>query len=321
MFVTVNICTYNRAALLRQTLEQFVTLEIPAGVSWELLVVNNCCTDETDRVLAEFSHRLPLVVLHEKRAGKCYALNTAVASARGELILFTDDDVLVEPQWLSNYVRAASQWPDAAIFGGEITPWFERTPPAWVKRNLASLHGPFVINIPRNEDAPLMPGASPFGANMAARTSIMRQFRFDPRLGPKGRGMRKGDDTEMVRAILEAGHTGRWVHGATLKHFVVAERMRTRYLYDFYRAHSEVVSEIERTQGSEQRFPWWAVRMWCEETCVRFLTAPTRSDRWFSALRKSAFAHGRLRGYYSANRLAKLNVASSDNPPTPIPAD
>ena len=54
MFVTVAICTWNRAALLNQCLQQMTQLKIPDGVQWELVVVNNNCTDTTDSVLGRW---------------------------------------------------------------------------------------------------------------------------------------------------------------------------------------------------------------------------------------------------------------------------
>src|SRR5581483_541916 len=107
MHVTVAICTWNRCKLRDQTLAQFQNLRIPEGVTWELLVVNNNCTDQTDLVLENYRSRLPLRRLFEPKQGHCHARNCAVAAATGELLLWTDDDVLVNPEWLAAYVAAA----------------------------------------------------------------------------------------------------------------------------------------------------------------------------------------------------------------------
>ena len=56
----------------------------------------------------------------------------AARAARGELIICTDDDVLVSPGWLSAYLVAAPHWPDASFFGGTIDPWFQVEPPRWI---------------------------------------------------------------------------------------------------------------------------------------------------------------------------------------------
>src|SRR5262249_21230021 len=116
--VSVIICTWNRARLLDMTLEHFARLRVPAGVEWELVVVNNNSTDDTDAVLQRHEGRLPLRRLFEPRPGKSFAANLALAEARSDLILWTDDDVHVDPDWLAEYVAAARAWPDASFFGG-----------------------------------------------------------------------------------------------------------------------------------------------------------------------------------------------------------
>src|SRR5262245_59034882 len=125
MRISVVICTWNRAALLDQPLAHFANLRIPAGTDWELILVNNRCTDATDEVLARHDDRLPLVRLYEDRPGKSFAANRAVDHGSGELLLWTDDDVLVDPGWLEAYVRAAEQYPHATFFGGTVEPLFE----------------------------------------------------------------------------------------------------------------------------------------------------------------------------------------------------
>lgn len=96
MFHSVAICTWNRAALLRQTLENMTKLLIPPGVEWELLVVNNNCSDATDEVIDSFSARLPIRRVFEAKPGLSNARNAAVRQARGEYVLWTDDDICVE---------------------------------------------------------------------------------------------------------------------------------------------------------------------------------------------------------------------------------
>jgi glucosyl-dolichyl phosphate glucuronosyltransferase len=296
MHVTVAICTWNRAKLLDQTLTQMRNLRIPEGITWELLVVNNNCTDGTDAVLDRHADVLPLRRLLERKQGLCNARNCAVAAATGELLLWTDDDVLVDPGWLAAYVRASREWPDAAVFGGQIDPWFETPPPQWIQRNLTGLHGPFVIMTGREADEPMARGAVPFGANMAFRTEVLRRFPFDPALGRCGKGMRGGDDTGKCEEILKAGHSGRWVRGARVQHFVVRKRLTAAYLYRYFCGHQETLAMLG-PENTGQNVPWWAIRLWCESTVIRLVTAPLRTDAWFRAMRRAAFANGQIRGY------------------------
>src|SRR5580692_9336325 len=75
MLLSVAICTWNRAKLLDQTLTKMGELRIPDGVTWELLVVNNNCTDDTSRVVASAANALPVKEVFEKKLGQSHARN------------------------------------------------------------------------------------------------------------------------------------------------------------------------------------------------------------------------------------------------------
>src|SRR5208283_1040221 len=100
MDISLAICTFNRAESLDRTLAHLDTLRIPEGLEWELLVVNNGCTDHTDEVIARHQKRLPLRRLFEPKRGLSPARNLAIDSARGGFIFWTDDDALPHPDWL-----------------------------------------------------------------------------------------------------------------------------------------------------------------------------------------------------------------------------
>jgi len=120
--VTVAICTWNRSQSLQHTLEGFARIAIPSETDWELLVVNNNCTDRTDEVIRVFQGRLPVRRIFEGRPGLSHARNRAIAEATGNYIIWTDDDVTVCEGWLSAYVDAFRRWPEAAIFGARLSP-------------------------------------------------------------------------------------------------------------------------------------------------------------------------------------------------------
>ena len=108
MRVTVAICTWNRAHLLRQTLEQLTGVRIPDGLQWEVLVIDNNSTDDTQQVIRKFDEVLPIRSVMEAVPGQCNARNRALVESDSELILWTDDDVLVAPDWIEEFVRAAA---------------------------------------------------------------------------------------------------------------------------------------------------------------------------------------------------------------------
>lgn len=145
MFVTVAICTFDRAESLRRTLDSLAAMRVASDLTWELIVVNNNSTDHTDKVVEGYRDRLPLRCEFEPRAGHSNARNCAIAVARGEYIVWTDDDVIVDAGWLAAYADAFRRWPGAVVFGGRIRPRYEPPVVKWIAESERVLGGPFAI--------------------------------------------------------------------------------------------------------------------------------------------------------------------------------
>lgn len=236
MLITIAICTHNRAALLRETLFTLTEMVPAPGSTWELLVVNNGCTDDTSAVLREFSCNLPLRVFYEATLGLSNARNCAVAAASGEYIIWTDDDVRVSPKWMHEYVSAFRQHPRAWFFGGPIEPIFELVPPAWLLEVLPQVRNVFAARELGDEGFQINGHPLPFGANLAVRTTCQRQFLYNPQLGQQAGQLMVGEETEMLCAMLQKGGTGWWVPGARVKHFIPRNRQHWKYLQEYWYA-------------------------------------------------------------------------------------
>jgi glycosyltransferase involved in cell wall biosynthesis len=296
MLYSVAICTWNRARLLDRTLTALRELRVPAGADWELLVVNNNCTDQTDEVIDAHRKRLPLRRICETRQGLSHARNTAVTAARGEMILWTDDDVLVDPDWLTRYARAARRWPDAVYFGGLIEPWFETSPPAWVSANLNALEGMLVIRNLGAVEGPFEEGESPFGANMAFRREVFEGRAFDPALGRCARDCILGDEVTFIGGLRRAGCQGVWVPGARVRHFVSGERLTRSYLWAYFHGLGRTAIRTEGIPAGRRvgGVPRWlygrCVRLWLRSCLQRFLRRPT----WVASYLRAAHAGGMI---------------------------
>lgn len=230
MLVTVAICTWNRAAALRRALGSLALLEIPDGVRLELLVIDNGSSDDTPAVLSEHASALPLRSLAEPQPGLSHARNRAAAEARGELILWTDDDVEVEPAWLAAYAEASHRHPDASFFGGATLPRFEQPPPAWIAQSWEQLADTWAIRALPPEPAPIDPSRLPVGANFAIRAELQRRHAYDPRLGRRGGELMGGEETALMRELLADGRSGWWVPAARVHHAIPPERLTESYL-------------------------------------------------------------------------------------------
>lgn len=297
MRVTVVVCTWNRAKLLDKTLATLHELKIPEGVEWELLVVNNNCSDQTDVVLQEHQGSLPLRRLFEPNPGHSRARNLAILESKGDLILWTDDDVLVHPNWLSEYVRASKLWPDAGYFGGTIEPLYEVDPPRWVVENTESLEGMLVVRDFGTTERYLVGSEQPWGANMAFRREVFRHLVFDPRLGLKGDGVIRGDESFLISKLRREGVAGIWVPGARVKHFVPASRLTNQYLWNF---HVGIGRTLRRINGREETSrTWFGSPRWLYRMVVEFLLCATwrramgRTD-WVWPYTRAAYCWGEI---------------------------
>jgi glycosyltransferase involved in cell wall biosynthesis len=299
MRLTVAVCTWNRSALLEQTLSALGALRVPAGLSWECLVVANQCTDATGAVVDAAAARLPIRLVHERCLGLSYARNTAVAAATGDYILWIDDDVLVDPEWLAEYAAAVSANPEMAFFGGPIRPWFPAPPPRWLTAALPSVGNALSLLDYGSDPIALEGDRLPFGANFAIRTDVQRRHLYNPLLGRRGTRLRSGEETAVLARVLAEGGRGMWVPGAALRHFVSAERQTRRYLRRYY-FHNGASHSLHGYRDTERQFlgrPLWLWREAIVNELDYQLRRPFTSPAvWGSHLRRATTAWGQLYG-------------------------
>jgi glycosyltransferase involved in cell wall biosynthesis len=105
--ISVVLASHNGAATLPLTLAALRDVVLPEG-GVEIIAVDNASSDQTRDLLEAAREVLPLVVVCEPRQGKSFALNRALESVRGDLVVFTDDDVLPVPGWLQAYAAGAA---------------------------------------------------------------------------------------------------------------------------------------------------------------------------------------------------------------------
>jgi glycosyltransferase involved in cell wall biosynthesis len=236
--VTVIICTRNRADQLGKVLESACHLSIPPDLSWELIVVDNGSSDNSSELARGYSGRLPLRTVREERPGLSIARNRGTAEARGNYICWTDDDVLLDPGWLSAYVTAFHKRPEAAVFGGRIVPALESPTPAWFA---AAQHTWPITTVLSKRDfsgeispATFEQGHAPYGANFAVRALEQKQYQYSSDLGVSPLHRRVGEETDLIYRILKAGGRGWWVPEASVTHVIPPRRQTLRYVYEYF---------------------------------------------------------------------------------------
>lgn len=228
--LTVAICTYNRAASLEHTLFALALQQVPAELNWETILVDNNSTDETRAVAARFEQegRPPyLRYVFEGQQGLSHARNRAIAESRGDILLFTDDDVRPEPDWIARLVtQMDAHGCDGA--GGWIGPIWEKEPPAWLTEQFYGF-----LAIRPDDKGPQLITADcppPFGANMAFRRNVFERLGvFDPALGRTGNVLAGGEEWDLFQRLIEAGGKVMYFPDARVHHVVEAYRLRKAY--------------------------------------------------------------------------------------------
>jgi glycosyltransferase involved in cell wall biosynthesis len=291
--VSVVICTWNRAGLLDQTLTRMRELRVPTGLTWELVVVNNNCTDDTDAVAARHRDHLPLRLVHETTPGLSNARNRGLAEARGELVLWTDDDVRVDPGWLAAAAEGMVRHPDAAGFGGPIAPWFPVEPDPVLMEVFAPLRDGFCGLDLGPEERKLSPDEYALGANMAFRADRVRGLRFDAGLGRNKDFLGGHEEKAYQDHVRAAGGRLVWLPRLRVEHYVDPARMTRQYLGRFYFGIG--VSDTRRSGAPAGSTLFGAPRYLyrlCAGEYARYLGSRLRGDR------KAALEHYRSYHYH-----------------------
>lgn len=238
--ITIAIPTYNRAALLRQTLEGITTQQFPRDY-FEILVIDNNSTDETRTVVGEFASARPAPrYIREYRQGLDHARNRAIREARGEIIVFGDDDILVEPDWLAQLtvpLLADGSTRRIGAVGGEVVPVFPEGAPDWVR----GWHEPLAF---RQDVGALDPQHCPMGANLAFPRWVFDEVGgFNTKLDRTADHCFCGGDREMIRRVRDAGYEVWFSPDASVQHQFSASRTTFRYAcqHAFDSARSRVI--------------------------------------------------------------------------------
>ena len=136
--LTVIIPTYNRAELLGETLATLVEQDFDKS-QYEVLVVDNASTDATRQVVEQWEKKTNGLIryLYELRPGSHYARNGAVKHAKGEILYFTDDDVLAQPDMLTEILKPFEDKTVVTVTGAVRPKWLVE-PPQWVKKYLSN---------------------------------------------------------------------------------------------------------------------------------------------------------------------------------------
>lgn len=249
---TVALCTHNHADRLVRTLSDLRHLRIPES-PWELLFVDNACSDGTPALLAgeTWPAGWRVRVVREEALGLSNARNCALREAQGEYVIFIDDDETPDPDWLRAFERLLqARSPDA--FGGRIEVLFEGDRPVWLTDELLG----FLGELNRSEAIVELtqPGTSFHGGNFGVRRTVAQKIGgFDPDLGRKGSDNTGGEEVDFYRRLRAGGFNAWWTPEAVIFHRIQTAKLKRAYFLDLHYRQGRM--EGIRRRGGASRIP------------------------------------------------------------------
>ncbi|MGG5811208.1 glycosyltransferase family 2 protein [Falsiroseomonas sp. CW058] len=290
--LTVVICTHARPGYLAACLDGLARQE---GAAPELIVVDSASPAGPAAEIAREARRAGAKLLRADRSGLSLARNIGLAAAAAPWTAYLDDDAVPEPDWARRLLGATARLPaDAVALGGRILPAWEAPLPAWWP---ATLRGVLTIvewDGVGEEGRDLPPGVAVYGANMAFRTSALREVGgFPEELGRVGDRLLSGEEVEVLDRLRARGGRAFYDGSVTVRHSIQRDRLRPGWLLS--RLHWQGATDAlrDRRQGGARRAPGAAAKLALQ---APLLLWPAGSAGLLRARCGAAYNLGYLRG-------------------------
>ncbi|MFP5221213.1 MAG: glycosyltransferase [Acidobacteriota bacterium] len=270
MKVSVIICTYNRADSLGRTLASLAPGNVPNDC--EVIVVDNNSSDHTQQVLREYQERYPVVFKCsiERKRGKAAALNHGIRVSQGEILAFTDDDVVLPANWIEEIVKAVDAHPECDIFGGRVVPVLSEggSFPDWIHwedpYNVAE--GPLVDH--NNGDSVRsyheFGMCVPVGANFFIRRRAIDKYGYYIENNAGTNDPATAEDSVWSNKAKNAGAAMLYVPTVVVSHVTDERRLSKKFFVQYARTSAKACrANTPGDQDSPCRLfnvPWWFYR-------------------------------------------------------------
>ena len=260
MEISVIVCTHNRSAILRQTLLSLSDMELPKDLCWEILVVDNNSTDDTRRVVESLGAcELPnLRYVFERQQGLSFARNRGIAEAKGEIVTFTDDDVVVAKDWLAEIRKAFQEFQPACVSGRILLHPDLRLPAWWDRRWNGSLS-----ELDLGDQVIL--DEFGYGANMSFRRETLAKYGlFRTNLGRTNHAPAMGEETELMFRLRLGEERLVYYPKAIVYHRPSVARLSKKYLRRWFYQYGISLHQIDLVRFRSGRWlggvPLWRYR-------------------------------------------------------------
>ena len=230
--ISVIICTYNRDKYIYNVLKSLAlgTLEHSA---YEIILVDNNCTDNTRSEVDHFCNVFPQVTLRyfvETNQGLSHARNRGIRESKGDILVYVDDDATVNPEYLKTYADWFASHPETDAAGGPIIPHYETgSEPKWMTYFIKRLLTGYLYF---GDKARPFPGDNyPGGGNAAYRASVFEKVGlYNVQLGRNGDSLTGGEEKDIFDKMKREGkHRNVYLPNAILYHSIPGYKLEADY--------------------------------------------------------------------------------------------
>lgn len=284
MTLTAIICAHNpRPQHLAPTLAHLAAQrDLPEGT--EFILIDNASTPALDIDLSMLTNFAATRIVREEKLGLTQARIRGFYEAKGEILLFIDDDNLLEPDYLRRAYDAFSEDPQLGAVGGKSLPRYETPPPSWFAETGLGLACRDLGDVPLVADWQTgpqeYPECGPIGAGMALRKKAYAPWveavsteGVRSRLGRRGADLASGEDNDMVLTLLAHGWRVAYLPELSLVHLIPSGRLTQDYLERYAESSNRTWVLVLDVHGMR---PWPAIPAW---------SVPLRKAKAFFSLR------------------------------------
>ena len=246
--LSVIICTYNREKYIYNVLKSLANNTLPHNC-YEIILVDNNCADNTHGECDRFTLDFPDVRFRyfvETNQGLSHARNRGIKESTGDILVYVDDDALVNNEYLRTYYDFFNRHPDIDAAGGPIIPKYETEEPSWMSHFTRSLItgykylGDKAKEFPKND--------YPGGGNAAYRSSVFEKVGlYNVDLGRKGDSLVGAEEKDIFDKMVSLGMRFYYLPNAILYHLIPEKKLSKDYFDRL--TYSIGKSERMRTQA------------------------------------------------------------------------
>lgn len=288
--ISVITCAHNpKLKYLQQVLEALKCQTLDSNL-WEYLLIDNGSREALENRI-DLSWQPHARHIHEERLGLTMARLRGIEDAKGEILVFVDDDNVLDSDFLEQVLHVSRQWAFIGAWSGQTRPGFDVPPPAWTSRYWGNL----VIREFEDDiwsNLPHLPETMPCGAGMCVRREVAEHYahlhssgRRPVMLDRTGKSLLSGGDNDLAACACDLGHGMGLFAALKLTHLIPPQRLEEDYLVRLAEgiSYSTVILHSYRSSTSTPPPVMWSSKV---ANIVRIAVMGRRRRRFHQAVQR-----------------------------------